>query len=100
MAHLPRLGACGGAAVSRALQLRRMLGVCDSEHLALTEKLVIVLLGLGVEARVMIGVPGLRAGRRAQQPFVEAANPARAGIPAPVVVGAVRLLIAITNQPV
>src|SRR5258708_31083903 len=75
-----------------------MLGVCDREHPALAEKLVIVFLGLGVEARVMIRVPGLRAGRRALHRFVEAANPTAAGIPPPVVVAAISRRISTTNQ--
>src|SRR5271163_5143839 len=76
-----------------------MLRVRDAEHLALTEKAVVVLLGLGVEARVMIGIPGLRAGGRALQRFVEAADPALTGIPVPIVVAAIGLLITKTNDP-
>src|SRR5271154_3396442 len=75
-----------------------MLRVCDAEHLALTEKAVVVLLGLGVEARVVIGIPGLCAGGRALQRFVEAANPALTGIPVPIVVAAIGLLIAKTDN--
>src|SRR5260370_17062084 len=75
-----------------------MLGMRSREHLALAEKLVIVFLGLGVEARVVVGVPGLRTGRCALQCLVEPANSPRTGIPAPVVVAAVRLLIAKANE--
>src|SRR5579862_7952789 len=75
-----------------------MLGVCHPKHLALAKKLVIVFLGLGVEARIVIGIPGLRAGRRALQRLIEAANPAIAGIPAPVVVAAIGLFIAKSNE--
>src|ERR1700722_5166177 len=75
-----------------------MLGVSDTQHRAITEKLVIVFLGLRVEARVVIRVPGLRAGRSALQRLVQAANPARARIPAPIVVAAVGLLIAKSDE--
>src|SRR3984957_10943156 len=98
VAHLPRLRTRAGATVSRALQLRRVLRVCDPEHRAIAEKFVVVFLGLGVEARVVIRVPGLRAGRSALQRLVQAANPARAGIPAPIVVAAVGLLIAKADE--
>src|SRR5271156_926509 len=98
MPHLPRLGARAGAAVGRALQLRRMLGVCDTQHLAFTEEFIVVLLGLGVEARVVIGIPGLWAGRRALQCLVEAPNPAVSGVPAPIVVATVGLLVPIADE--
>src|ERR1700758_744594 len=75
-----------------------MLGMRDSEHRTIAQKFVIVFLGLRVEARGMVGVPGLRAGRRALKRLVEASNPARSGIPAPIVIAAVRLPIAKSDE--
>src|SRR5271163_1270039 len=75
-----------------------MLRVGDAQHLALTQEPVVVLLSLGIEAGVMVGVPGLRAGGRALQRLVEAADAALTGIPVPIIVTAIGLLITKANN--
>src|ERR1700723_1922405 len=91
MASLPVLRARRCAAVGRAGHLRRMSRVDRGEQLLLTQKFVIVLLGLRIEARVMIRVEGLRAYGGAQDRLVQAADAAAAGIPVPAVVATLRI---------
>src|SRR5271155_6071535 len=67
-----------------------MLGVDRREHVLLAQEFVGVLFGLGIEARVVIRIPGVgrsSAGSgRAHDRFVEAAQAARAGVETPDVV--------------
>src|SRR5216683_1460040 len=95
MAHLPCFGACARAAVGGASQFRRMLSVDRREHILLAQEFVEVLLGLGIEARVMIGIPrvGRSAARggRAHDGLVDAADTARTGVEAPDIVATVRI---------
>src|SRR5271165_5192613 len=75
-----------------------MLGVYGSKHLLLAEELVVVLFGLGIKARIVIRIPGLRAGRRRIEPFVQTAQTPRAGVPSPGVVTVIRIGVAITQE--
>ena len=98
MAHLPDLGACACAAVSGAPHFRRMLGVGAGEHILLANHLVVVPLGLRVEARILIGIPRLRAGAGAHDRFVKPANSTRAGEPFPGIVATFWIGIAVANE--
>jgi hypothetical protein len=75
-----------------------MLRVNRREHLLLADELVVVLFGLGIEARIVIGIPGLRAGRARIDRLVQAAQASRAGRPRPGVVAVIRIGVAITQQ--
>src|ERR1700733_6226468 len=75
-----------------------MLGVNRSEHIFLAQEFVDVLFGLGIEARIMIGIPcvGRSAtgrGRGAHDRFVVAAEAAGAGVEAPDVVATFRISV-------
>src|SRR5258708_35827256 len=80
MARLPVFRACARATVGVASDFRRVRSVNACEHRLLAHELVVVFLGLGVEARVMIGIPrecgGTRSGRRTQDRFANAPDPA------------------------
>src|SRR5208282_62836 len=75
-----------------------MLGVNRREHLFLANELVVVLFGLGIETRIVIGVPGLRAGRARVDGLVQTAQAPRAGRPGPGVVAMSRLGVTITQE--
>ena len=75
-----------------------MLGVNAREHLLLTQEPVVVLLGLGVEARIVVGIVTLRTGRGGEDRLVQAAHAAGAGCPIPTVVAAVRISVAIADE--
>src|ERR1700722_14342840 len=75
-----------------------MLGVNRREHLFLAKEFVVVLFGLGIETRIVIGIPGLRPGRARIEPFVQTAQAPRAGVPSPGVVTVIRIGIAITQE--
>src|ERR1700688_2350208 len=75
-----------------------MLGVNRREHLFLAEELVVVLFSLGIEARIVIGIPGLRAGRARIDRLVQTAKAARAGLPGPGIVAMGRIGVTITQQ--
>src|ERR1700689_5534368 len=75
-----------------------MLGIYSREHLLLAQELVVVLFGLGIEARVVIGIPGLRAGCAGVDRLVQTTEAARAGFPSPRVVAMSRLGISIVQQ--
>src|SRR5260370_31457492 len=87
MPHLPRFGTCTRAAVGGASCFRRMFRVDSREHVLLAEEFVEILLGLGIEARVMIAIPsvggGSAGGRRAHDPLVHAADAARTRVKPP-----------------
>src|SRR5579862_7159873 len=102
MAHLPSLGACTGAAVSRTSLLGRVYRVDCREHVLLAKEFVGVLFGLGVEARVMIGVPrmsrGSAGGGRAHDSLVDAAQSARTRVETPDIVTVLRIGIAVSDE--
>src|ERR1700730_884537 len=98
MTHLPGFGACGCTAIIGAGIFGRMLGVHAREHLLLTQEPVVVLLGLGVEACIVVGIVALRAGRSGEYRLAQAPHAAGAGRPIPAVVAAVRIRIAIAYQ--
>src|ERR1700730_11245320 len=75
-----------------------MLGVNRREHLFLAEELIVVLLGLGIEARIVIGIPGLRAGRARIDRFVQTAQAPRTGLPGPGVVAMIRIGVTVAQQ--
>src|SRR3984957_17586331 len=75
-----------------------MLGVYSREHLFLAEELVVVLLSLGIEARIVIGIPGLRAGRARIDRLVQTAQASRTGLPGPGVVTMSWIGITIAQQ--
>src|SRR5208282_5408251 len=68
------------------------------EHLLLAHELVVVLLSLGIKARIVIGIPRLRAGRVTHDAFIQTPHPARAATQIPSVVGAVRLTVTPSNE--
>src|SRR5579871_526421 len=70
-----------------------MRGIYAREQILFAEKLVVVFLGFGIEPRVMIGIPGLRSGRRRHDAFIETANSSRAGIQRPDVIAAIGIEI-------
>src|SRR5579863_243674 len=75
-----------------------MLGVNRREHLLLAQELVVVLFGLGIEARIVIGIPGLRASRARVDRLVQTAQTARSGLPGPRIVAMRRIGITIAQQ--
>src|SRR5258708_39568374 len=85
MARLPVFRACARATVGVASDFGRVCGMNACEHRLLAHELVVVFLGLGIEARVMIGIPrecgGTRSGRRTQERFINAPDPAGGCVP-------------------
>src|SRR5579862_7601788 len=75
-----------------------MLGVNRRQHLLLADELVVVLFGLGIETRIMIGIPGLRSGRARVDRLVQTAQASRAGLPGPGIVAMSRIGVTITQQ--
>src|SRR5260370_7498687 len=75
-----------------------MLRMNHREHLFLAQELVVVLFGLRIEARIVIGIEALRAGRGAVERLVQASNAAAARIPRPGIVTLLRSSVAKTNQ--
>src|ERR1700685_3709836 len=75
-----------------------MLSVDRRQHLLLADELVVVLIGLGIEARIVIGIKGLRARRARINSFVQTAQASRAGCPVPGVVTMSRFGVTITQQ--
>src|SRR5208337_735140 len=75
-----------------------MLGVNRPEHLLLAEELIVVLFGLGIETRIVIGAVGPRAGRGRIHRLVQTAQAPRAGLPGPGVVAMIRVVVTITQQ--
>src|SRR5271163_5337666 len=75
-----------------------MLGVNRRQHLLLAQELVVVLFGLGIEARIVIGIPGLSAGRARIDRLVQTAQASRAGLPGPRIVAMRRIGVAIAEQ--
>src|SRR5579862_2486452 len=99
MAHLPRLRACGRTAIVGASIFGRMFGVHAREHLFLTQEPVVVLLGLGVEACIVIRVVALRTGRGGENRFAQTTHAPGTRSPIPAIVTAIRIGVAITDQP-
>src|SRR5580704_18977947 len=75
-----------------------MLGIHRREHLFFAEELIVVLLGLGIEARIVIRIPGLRASRARIDRLIQTAQAPRAGLPGPGVVAMSRLGVTIAQQ--
>src|SRR5580692_7948621 len=75
-----------------------MLGINRREHLLLAEELVVVLLGLRIKARIVIGIPGLRASRARIDRLIQTAQAPRAGLPGPGVITMSRIGITIAQQ--
>src|SRR5579863_5829740 len=75
-----------------------MLGINRRQHLLLADELVVVLFGLGIETRIMIGIPGLRSGRARVDRLVQTAQAARSGLPGPRIVAMSRVRVTITQQ--
>src|ERR1700733_2997221 len=80
-----------------------MLGVQRPEHVVLAEEFVVVLLGLRIESRIVIGVPRVRrgparSGRGAQDRFIDAAKRARACTKTPGIVTTLRIGIAPADE--
>src|SRR5580692_5924144 len=75
-----------------------MLRINRREHLLLAQELVVVLFSLGIEARIVIGIPSLRAGRARVDRFVQTTKAPRAGFPGPRIVAMRRLGITIAEQ--
>src|ERR1700731_2732902 len=102
MAHLPCFGACARATVRGASSLRRMLGMDRREHVLLAEEFVEVLLGLGIEARVMIRIPGMgrsaAGGGRAHNRLVDAADAARTGVETPDIIATFRISVTPSDE--
>src|SRR5258708_7344130 len=102
MARLPVFRARARPAVGVAADFRRMRGVNAAEHRPLAHELVVVFLGLGIEARVMIGIPrecgGSRSGRRTQDRLVNPSDPAGVCVPAPCIVALAGISIAPADE--
>src|ERR1700676_2810845 len=75
-----------------------MLGVNRREHLFLAKEFVVVLFGLGIKTRIVIGIPSLRAGCARIDRLVQTAQAPRAGLPGPGVVAMRRIGVAIAEQ--
>src|SRR5260370_20543625 len=75
-----------------------MLGVNRREHLFLAKEFVVVLFSLGIETRIVIGIPGLRAGRARIDRLVQTAQAPRAGLPGPRIVAMRRIGVTIAQQ--
>src|SRR5215469_3640810 len=75
-----------------------MFGVNCREHLLLANKLVVVLFGLGVEPRVVIGIPTLRAGRGRIDGLVQTSQTPRTGLPGPGIVAMIRIGVTIAQE--
>src|ERR1039458_8754276 len=75
-----------------------MLGVNRREHLLLANELIVILFGLGIETRIVIGAEGLRVGRGRIHRLVQTAQAPRAGLPSPGVVSMSRIAVPITQQ--
>src|SRR5215472_1963375 len=76
-----------------------MQGMDSRQHVLLTQELVVVLLGLGIETRIVIGIPGVSGsttgrGRRAQDGLVDAADAAAASADSPAIVALARIGVA------
>src|SRR5579862_3923333 len=85
MAHLPVFRADGFAAIERALQLRRMLGMYGREHFLLAQVSVGEIFDLGREPEVRIGIECVRIGAAATDAHPAGSAPkaaASAGAPA------------------
>src|SRR6202158_4045116 len=98
MARLPVFRACARATVGVASDFGRVRGVNACEHRLLAHELVVIFLGLGIEARVMIRIPrecgGTRSDRRTQDRFVNAPDAAGVCVPAPCVVALAGISVA------
>src|SRR5271156_1259752 len=75
-----------------------MLRMNHRKHLFLAQELVVVLFGLGIESRIVIGIEALRSGRGAVERLVQASHAAAARIPRPGIVTLLGRCIAITNE--
>src|SRR5271156_3625535 len=75
-----------------------MLGIIRREHLLLAQELVVVLLGLGIEARIVIGIPTLRARRGRIDRLVQTSQTPRARLPGPRIVAMIRIGVTIAQQ--
>src|SRR5579862_5979305 len=75
-----------------------MLGVNRREHLFLAKEFVVVLFGLGIETRIVIGIPGLRSGRARIDRFVQTAKAPRAGLPGPRIIAMRGIGVTIAEQ--
>src|SRR5277367_2270254 len=75
-----------------------MLRVNRREHLLLAQELVVVLLSLGIETRIVIGIPGLRTGRARIYGLVQTAQAARAGLPGTRIIAMSRFGVTIAQE--
>src|SRR5580704_17905751 len=80
-----------------------MYGVNCREHVSLAQEFIQILLGLGVETRIVIGIPRMggssaRRGRGAHDRLVDAADAARAGAKAPDIVAALRISVTPSDE--
>src|SRR5271167_4151721 len=103
MAHLPGLGARAGASIGGAWLFRRMLGMDRRQHVLLAEESIEVLLGLGIEAGIVIRIPRMGrspvgGGGRAHNRLVEPAHTAGATRQVPNVIAALGIGIAPTDK--
>src|SRR5271168_2875214 len=76
-----------GHALAPPSVAHRISGECSASTVASISfsprKLVVVLFGLGIEARIVIGIPGLRASRARIDRLVQTAQAPRTGGPGP-----------------
>src|SRR5260370_16645419 len=75
-----------------------MVGVNGREHFLLAKEFVVVLFGLWIEPRIVIGIEGLRAGRARIKRLIQTAQASRAGLPGPGIVAMSRIGITIPQQ--
>src|SRR6266446_5354837 len=75
-----------------------MLGVVRSEHLFLSQKSIVVLLGLWIESCIMVRIPALGASGRAHDSFIDASDAASAIGVGPCIVAFFRIGIAVADE--
>src|SRR5579862_538678 len=98
MTHLPVIGAVARPTIGWTSNVGHLGDIDRAQHVLLANHFPVIVLVLAAEAFVMIGVVGLRSGRRVENAVVEAADAARAGRPGPTVVIAIGFGVAELDQ--
>src|SRR5208283_4794516 len=75
-----------------------MLGINRRQHFLLAQELVVVLFGLRIESRIVIGIPAVRAGRAREDCLVQTTQTPRAGLPSPGIVAMIGIGVTIAQQ--
>src|SRR5258705_5962010 len=76
-----------------------MLSMHHAQHFLFTQEFPIVFFDLGVEPRIMVGLPSsIRTGFDAQTRLIQPPNAPRAGIPVPTVIASCGIGVAVANE--